>query len=440
MVAERLGNGFGDPNGLSLPLNTLSCYKACEFRISSGDRAVLAELAARVAGLAARPCEEAKKDLWYKHNSLKATRPLIFCDPENGWYEIITKDQLKCRGNLAKLWEFKLRKEIFWGESMGDDRVVQPYFYVQYIYDEADWGMHQTIIGGENNGSYIWESPLKDYKNFKNLHFRKIIMDYSRSKELFELAQEIFGDFLEVKYHGCFWWSDGITYDLASLRGMEQMMFDMYDNPDELHKLMAFLRDDVLSKLDFLEENGLLTLNNEGDYVGSGGFGWTHELPQKDFDIGKPVRTSDLWGFGESQETVGVSPEMFAEFILPYQIPILERFGLNYYGCCEPLDKRWFAISKIPKLRRVSVSAWANINDMAEKLTNKYIYSWKPIPSDLACPNIDEAYIRSKISNAVRSTKNCCVEIIMKDNHTIGGNPRNVTEWCRIAQEEAQSI
>jgi hypothetical protein len=38
--------------------------------------------------------------------------------------------------------------------------------------------------------------------------------------------------------------------------------------------------------LDFLEKNNLLSLNNESTYVGSGGFGWTHELPQKDFDGG----------------------------------------------------------------------------------------------------------------------------------------------------------
>jgi hypothetical protein len=27
----------------------------------------------------------------------------------------------------------------------------------------------------------------------------------------------------------------------------------------------------------------------------------------------------------------------------------------------------------------------------------------------------------------------------MKDNHTIGGNPQNVIDWCRIAREEAEN-
>ena len=427
MTAERLGNGLGDANGLSLPFNTISFYKQCELIITDEDRAVLRELAAKVADLAHRDSERIKKELWYKHNNLEPTRPLIFCDPENGWYEIITKEQLRCKGDLAKLWEFRLRKEIFWGESMGDDRVIQPIYYIQYIYDLKDFGMSFEIIGGDNNGAWTWKAPLNDYKDLDSLNFRKIVVDYKKSKKLFELAREIIGDYLEIKYDACFWWSDGITWDLASLRGMEQMMRDMYDYPKELHKLMAFLSEDFLRRLDFLESNSLLTLNNEGNYIGSGGFGWTCDLPQKSFDV-KHVRAIDIWGFAESQETVGVSPEMFEEYILAYQLPILERFGLNAYGCCEPLNKRWYAISKIPRLRRVSVSSWANIADMAEKLTDKFIFSWKPSPVDLAQGTIDKEFLRSKISDMVKTTRGCCVEMIMKDNHTIGGNPQNVID------------
>ncbi|MDP7287961.1 MAG: hypothetical protein QGH94_08205, partial [Phycisphaerae bacterium] len=76
----------------------------------------------------------------------------------------------------------------------------------------------------------------------------------------------------------------------------------------------------------------------------------TDELPQADF-TGR-VRLIDMWGFCESQETVGVSPEMFEEFVFPYQMPILERFGLNCYGCCEPLDNRWHVVKRFPRLRR----------------------------------------------------------------------------------------
>ena len=112
--------------------------------ISAADRAVLRRLASQVAELAARPIEAEKRDLWYRHNALEATRPLIFCDPENGWDEIITAADLACEGELARGWEMRLRKEIFWGAMMCDDRVIEPYFNVRHVYTESDWGMHET--------------------------------------------------------------------------------------------------------------------------------------------------------------------------------------------------------------------------------------------------------------------------------------------------------
>ena len=164
------------------------------------------------------------------------------------------------------------------------------------------------------------------------------------------------------------------------------------------------LRDGVLAKRGFLEKNAIFGLNNDGTYVGSGGFGYTREIPQKDFD-GKTVRTHDMWGFCESQETTTFSPDMFAEFFFPYQLPILERFGLNCYGCCEPLDKRWDVIRKTPRLRRVSVSPWANRADMADKLGDQYIYSMKPNPADLAVPSLNEERIRTGLRRDLQITR-----------------------------------
>jgi len=412
-----------------------------KIEISEKDRQILRELAAKVAELAARPIEEEKKKLWYKHNDLEACRPLLFCDPEVGWNELVTEDQIICEGELAQTWEVTLRKEIFWGESMGDDRVIEPYFNINYVADDTGWGMQEKKIGGYDGGSYRWEAPLKDYKDLDKLCYPEIKVDYEKTNALVDLANEVFGDLLTVRLKAIWWWSLGMTWTLVNLRGLEQIMYDMYDYPDELHKLMTFLRDGYMKRLDFLEENGLLSLNNDGTYNGSGGFGWTHQLPVDGFNPQK-VRTIDMWGFGESQETSQVSPEMFEEFIFQYQLPLLKRFSLNSYGCCEPLNKRWEIIKQIPGLRRVSVSPWADAADMAEKLGDKYIYSYKPNPAYLAVPNIDEDFIRKGLREMLKTAKkhNCHVEMIMKDNNTICNNPQHVIRWCKIAREEAESV
>ncbi len=422
------------------------------------DRAALRALAARVAELAARPGEREKEILWRKHNTLTATRPLIFCDPENGWNEIVPPSVLTCENELARQWEFTLRREIFWGAEMNDDRVIRPVFDIPHVYTESDWGMHETRLGGEHGGAYTWESPLKDFADFDKLRFPVITVDYDQTSRNLTLAQEIFDGILEVRPYTQWWWTLGLTQTYSNLRGLTQMLMDFIAEPQGFHRLMAFLRDGTLARLDFLEQNGLLSPNTGGEYVGSGGFGWSNELPSPrgrgagdegespspigrgmSAGQGEGVTTQNMWGFCEAQETSGVSPKMFAEFILPYQIPILERFGLNCYGCCEPLDKRWQHIRTIPRLRRVSVSPWANIPKMAEYLGGDYIFSLKPSPVPLATSDFDEDLIRAELREKLSHLKNCRVEIIMKDNHTIANDPRRVMRWVEIAREESAS-
>jgi len=410
------------------------------YSLNQRDRLILRELAKQVADLAARPVEEEKRELWYRHNALEPTRPLVFCDPENGWNEILTPETLQCEGGLARAWEWHLRREVFWGAQMRDDKVIEPVFNVGHVYTETDWGLRETRIGGEGGGSWRWEAPLKTYDDMDKLRFPQITVDYEATQELLQLAQETFGDILQVRLKTVWWWSFGMTQTLVYLRGLEQIMYDMVDCPDELHRLMAFLRDGHAARLDFLEKNGLLFLNNDGTYVGSGGFGWTHELPQPDFN--GHVRPVDMWGFAESQETVGISASMFEEFIFPYQLSLLERFGLNCYGCCEPLDSRWHVVEKFPRLRRVSMSPWVNVEVMAERLGNRYIFSWKPHPGVLATDTFDEEFVRQALRQGLRALKrnDCRVEIIMKDCHTIRHDPQRVIRWVQIAKEEAEAI
>jgi len=408
-----------------------------EIRISPEDAIIIKGLAEKTAGIAAKPVQKEKRNRWICHNSLKKTRPLIFCDPENGWNEIVDGSQLRCRGRLAREWEIRLHKEIFWGERMDDDRVIEPFFDLNYVYEESDWGVHETVIGGKDGGSYVWDAPIKEWLDLGKLRFPEIRVNYPATEKLKELAEEVLGEWLDVRIQGLWWWSLGLTHTLIKLRGFSQVLYDMHDFPKGIHRLMAFLRDGIMAKLDFLQDKGLLSLNID-KYVGSGGFGYTEELPAPGFVPGM-VRTVDMWGFCESQETTSVSPRMFEEFIFQYQFPILSRFGLNCYGCCEAMDRRWEVVKKTPRLRRISVSPWSNLTAMAEKIGSDYIFSLKPNPAHLASPVLDEDLVRKELREAIRIARNCRLEIIMKDNHTIGRNPDNVVRWCRIAREEAES-
>ena len=67
------------------------------------------------------------------------------------------------------------------------------------------------------------------------------------------------------------------------MRGLDNMMLDLYDNPDLLKKLMEFLMDDFINELGIMEQEHAFSLNNSPDGVnGSGGIGYTSDLPEWD--------------------------------------------------------------------------------------------------------------------------------------------------------------
>ena len=408
-----------------------------DLSIAPEDRDVLRRLAERVAGIAASSSMAQTRRLWTQLNGLQNVRPLVFCDPENGWNEIITETQMRCHGKLARRWEMDLRKEIFWGGVMGDDKPVEPFFDVPYTTAPDDWGLETTFHKTTAGGSYVWEGAIRDYdKDLEKLHSPRVAIDGETTRGCVALAQETLGDLLTVRLKGIWWWSLGLTCPAVMFRGLQNLMCDFLEHPDELKELLRRIAQGHLDKLDFLESNRLLSLNNDGTYVGSGGFGFSDELPQSGFD--GAVRTRDLWGFTESQETVQVSPRMYEEFVFPYERPIMDRFGLNCYGCCEPLHGRWRAVSQHPRLRRVSCSPWVNVEKMVEFLGDRYVFSLKPNPALLAGEELNVDALRRSVRETMAKLRGCRMEWIMKDNHTLSGRPDHAVTWCQIVREEAE--
>jgi hypothetical protein len=274
-------------------------------------------------------------------------------------------------------------------------------------------------------------------RDFEKLHPRTFTVD--REATLAEKArlEAVFAGALPVRIRGSHFWTLGMTWPAIELIGLEGLMMAMYDNPDGLHRLMTFLRDDHLAMTAWLEREGLFTLNNENDYTGSGSLGYTRDLPRAGWRDGDPVRMCDLWVLSESQETVGVGPEQFEEFIFPYQRAVVERFGKCYYGCCEPVNNRWHVLKRLPNLARVSVSPWADQAFMAEACGRDCVFSRKPNPSLISTSSFDEQAIRADLRGTLDAAGGCRLEIIMKDVHTLNNEPARAARWVELAREEA---
>jgi hypothetical protein len=148
-----------------------------------------------------------------------------------------------------------------------------------------------------------------------------------------------------------------------------------------------------------------------------------------------------MWGFCTAQIFSVVSPKMHDEFALQHEVRWLERFGLSYYGCCEPLSNKIDILSRIPNLRKISMSPWADLNAAAEQANGKYVLSLKPNPAVLATDrwNPDRATEELEAQLKIVKAHNCQAEIIMKDISTVRYEPQRLWEWARIAAKVTET-
>ena len=402
--------------------------------MTSEDRAILRDLAKRVAEIADLPIMAESRELWKKHNSLQPARPLVLIFPEGSWEELLPNSALKCTDGGARGIEWNLRSRVYYYEHFQDDTVIEKEWIVSKSIGHTSWGLEaKHIPSTEARGAWHFDPVIKEYSDLKKLKFPEVTYDEKASNDNLAFYQDLFGDILDVKQKGVSHISFHLMNIYTGLRGLEEVMRDMYENPGMLYDAMAFLEESHKRIVKQYTDMNLLSLNNDSTYQNSGGNGYTAELPKPGFDPNR-VHLCDMWGSAESQEMAQVSPRMHAEFALAYEKRLLEPFGLTGYGCCEDLTRKLDDVFTIPQIRRISIAPSANVAACAEKLQNKYIFSWKPQPSHLV-GEFDTQFIRKYIKHTLDVTEGCVVEMILKDTHTCQNHPERFDKWTQIARE-----
>lgn len=59
----------------------------------------------------------------------------------------------------------------------------------------------------------------------------------------------------------------------------------------------------------------------------------------------------------------------------------LVRFGITYYGCCEPLHKKIDYLRKIPNLKKICISPWCDIESVINQVGADYAIRQKASPA-----------------------------------------------------------
>ena len=400
------------------------------------DSGILRDLAKRVAEIADDPAMVTRRQGWIEHNTLRSTYPMMLIFPEGSWCELVPDSSLLCAGGRARNIEAALWRTIYAFEHYQDDTVVDKSWIVNKIIGSTGWGLEaQWIRSPEARGTRQFDPVIREPADLGKLRHPKIAYDEESSLQTLVEMQELLGDILTVKLEGVKRISYHLMSQYTALRGLKEVMLDMYAEPQMLHDAMAFLEEGHRNVLKQYLEQDLLSFNNGNTYHSSGGNSHTDELPQPDADP-EHVCPQDMWASAEAQEMAQVSPEHHAEFILQYEKRLLEPFGLTGYGCCEDLTRKLDDVFEIPHIRRISISPWSDVDICSEKLKGDYIFSWKPHPAHLVGHFNPEA-IREYIRHTVRVADGhgCVLEMILKDTHTCEQQPDRFDEWTRIARE-----
>ena len=406
------------------------------------DIGVLRELARQYAEIAGDPIQEQRRRLWADHNSLRATRPPILATfgMWNVWCrEVFGDAKMKCEDPFYRNYERWLRMEIF-HFGYGDDAIQEPWATVgavQKVGWHNLWGVElQHENSSQEGGAWRFDPVLRDWSDVAKLVPPPHVIDEAATAENIARLSEAIGDILTINIErnpACMSFPNDISTHLAQMRGLEQLMMDMCSEPEKLHGLLAFMRDGILANQAAAERAGDMSLTGQTNQC----FTYSNELPWPKPNV-RGVNRKQLWGFSASQELTLVSPAMHEEFMLRYQRPIMEHFGLSHYGCCEDLTRKIDILRKVRNLRIIAISPRADVARCAEQIGGDYVMSWRPNPSDMVCCGFNEEVIRRIFREALAAMRGsgcCCFHVHLKDIETLEGDLSRMKRWVTLARE-----
>lgn len=406
--------------------------------VSEKDKTILRDLGSRIAEIAALPVQQDTVKLWKALNGLKPVRPMVMID-QIPWHEMDVNAELilQTEDEFCRKIETVLRRTLYSWRHMRVDMVVEPYINIPKVIHGAGLGIRpveeRAVTDPKNSVvGHRYIDQLQTEEDLEKIHMPEVVLDEEATARIEEQAHDIFDGIIGIRMQGLI--PNFAVWDrLVEWHGVENSIIDLVDRPEFVHKMMSRITGAYLSMLDQLEEKGLLGYG-QGTIHCSGAY--ADELPAAGFDPLRP-RAKDLWTCGMAQIFATVSPAMHQEFELDYAVRWYERFGLVYYGCCEPLHLKIDIVRKIPNLRKISMSPWVDVDKGAEKIGKDFIFSRKPTPAFLA----EDAWDTGIIEKDLKDTMNTClrhgcpVEFILKDISTVRYQPQRLWEWADTAMK-----
>ena len=407
--------------------------------INKQDKEALRRLASEYMQAALSPVQAKKITLWRALNRSEMQRPMVTID-QLPWMELDC-EELRCEVSDG-FWrgiELELRRQLYKWRHFPVDMVLEPYIAVPLAVHNSGFSLPIQVerLGEPGTSAYSqhFTPSLRTMADVEKIGMQEITHDEAESARRLAEAQEIFDGIAPVEMHGI-GFHLGVWDYLSSIMGPDNVFFALTDEPELVHAAMERLTQSVLHGV---AQANAMQLHNDLTNLCHCSYIYTDTL-RPGVGHGRGTEAQDCWTLGLAQLFTAVSPQMFAEFELPYIQRMAEPFGMIYYGCCDKLDDRLDSVKKIPHVRKVSCSPWSDRKHFAEEIGTELIFSNKPTPAYLATPEFDEQRIRADLTLTydLARANGANLEFLLKDVSTVLRDPRRLVRWAQIAMEVVQ--